>query len=540
MIRNLERRKRVMERSMRIGHCICDPRQSCPCETLKGKDLCPCAGERPEPPAGKIRLTQLVEKAGCASKIDLATLRRAVEGLSFPDDPRVIIGAPAGDDAGVYRLEDGRCLVQTVDVFSPSVDEPYAFGQIAAANSVSDVYAMGGVPLTALSIIGFPGNTLDAGIMREILRGGLDKMAEAGVSVIGGHSIQDNEIKAGFAVTGVMDEEAVVARGKARPGGALILTKPIGTGIISFASQIGRASEDSVNAAVRSMVALNKRAAELMVAHRADACTDVTGFSLLGHLAEMARSSGVDVEIVWDKIPLLPGVAEYAAQGIIPGATERNREACDGRIRSGPGLDPVALDICFDPQTSGGLLIAMDARRADALLVALKEGGVAGAAIIGRITGPGTGCVTIRNGAGESPEVGIATAPSVKSPPAREVSPDAAPSTEGCCAGDGAAGEGDAAQAIEDTERKFKAFLQAAAAPKGLDAQTKQAIALALSVLSKCEPCLVAHIRKAKRMGFSEEEIDDAAWSAIAFGGSPVMMFYDRVKETMASRNEGT
>ncbi|HPA17900.1 MAG TPA: selenide, water dikinase SelD [Verrucomicrobiae bacterium] len=548
MARNLGRRKRVMERSMRIGHCICDPRQSCPCDMLKERDICPCAGERPEPSAGPVRLTQLVEKAGCASKIDLLTLKRAVEGLPFPDDPRVILGATAGDDAGVYRLDDGRSLVQTVDVFSPSVDDPYVFGQVAAANSVSDVYAMGGVPMTALSIIGFPGNTMDPGIMREILRGGLEKMAEAGVAVIGGHSIQDNEIKAGFAVTGLIETDAVVARGRAAPGDRLILTKPIGTGIVSFAAQIGRASEGAVGAAIRSMVALNKRPSELMVEHGASACTDVTGFSLLGHLMEMARDSGVDAEIAWDDVPLLPDVVEYAAQGIVPGATERNREACEDRVRAAPDLDPIALDVCFDPQTSGGLLIAVAEERADALLRALVESGVTGAAAIGRITGRGSGFVTV-SGRGQRPKTtranaGVRVIAAASSPAEAADGACCAPSrSEACCASGatekGAGNHGDIAGSIADTERKFKAFLQAAAAPKGLDAHTKQAIALALSVLSKCEPCLAAHIRKARRMGFTQEEIDDAAWSAIAFGGSPVMMFYDGVKERMASESEG-
>ncbi|MCR4413497.1 MAG: selenide, water dikinase SelD, partial [Thermoguttaceae bacterium] len=212
-------------------------------------------------PEGPVRLTALVDRPGCASKIDAATLRRVLAGLPASSDPRVLLGMPAGDDAGVYQLDERLALVQTVDVFAPSVDDPYLFGQIAAANSLSDVYAMGGRPLTALSIVGFPVRTLPDRVLREILRGGIDKMTEAGVAVIGGHSIHDKDIKAGFAVTGVIEPARVVARAGARPGDRVILTKPIGTGILAFAAQIGRAPPASLDAAARSMAALNRRAA---------------------------------------------------------------------------------------------------------------------------------------------------------------------------------------------------------------------------------------------------------------------------------------
>ncbi|MHC4178272.1 MAG: selenide, water dikinase SelD, partial [Planctomycetota bacterium] len=182
--KDLEKRKRVMQRSMQLGHCICDPKKACPCDVLRERDICPCAGERLEGPSGPIRLTSLVERPGCASKIDQAALQQVLDGLPAPDDPRVLVGVPAGDDAGVFRLNGDVALVQTVDVFSPSVDDPYVFGQIAAANSLSDVYAMGGRPITALSIVGFPIRTVPDDVMHQILRGGVDKMAEAGVPVI--------------------------------------------------------------------------------------------------------------------------------------------------------------------------------------------------------------------------------------------------------------------------------------------------------------------------------------------------------------------
>ncbi len=197
-MKDLEKRRRVMQRSMRLGHCICDPKTACPCEIFRSEDLCPCAGEEYAAAAGPVRLTELVRTAGCGSKIDQATLQRVLAGLPAPADPRVLVGMPAGDDAGVYLLDERTALVQTVDVFSPPVDDPCLFGRIAAANSLSDVYAMGGRPLTALSVVGFPAKKLPDAVLHEILRGGLDTMTEAGVAVIGGHSIQDDRDHGGL------------------------------------------------------------------------------------------------------------------------------------------------------------------------------------------------------------------------------------------------------------------------------------------------------------------------------------------------------
>ncbi|MHC4535840.1 MAG: selenide, water dikinase SelD, partial [Planctomycetota bacterium] len=331
---NMERRKRVMQRSIKLGHCICDPKKPCPCDIFKEKDICLCAGERLESPTGPIELTKLVEKAGCASKIDQAFLKQVLKDLPAVDDPRVLVGVPAGDDAGIYDIGDGKAMVQTVDVFTPSVDDPYMFGQVAAANSVSDIYAMGGTPMTAVSVLGFPVRKAPDKAMNEILSGGIDKMNEAGTAIIGGHSINDSEIKAGFAVTGFIDKDKIVTNANAQKGDVLVLTKPLGTGIVAFASQIGRT--------------LNKIASQLMVKFGAHACTDVTGFSLCGHLSEMALSSGVDVEVIWDNIPLFPGVLEYAAAGILPGAIERNKESCSKSIVPVESLPQEMVDICYD------------------------------------------------------------------------------------------------------------------------------------------------------------------------------------------------
>ena len=531
-----------MQRSKQLGHCICDPKKPCPCDVFLEQDICPCAGERLDAPQGPVRLTALVDSAGCASKIDQATLRRVLQDLPCPADPRVLIGMPAGDDAGVYQLDDDTALVQTVDVFTPSVDDPYVFGQIAAANSLSDVYAMGGQPLTALSVIGFPVRTLPDEILQQILRGGLDKMAEAGVAVIGGHSINDPQIKAGFAVTGLIHPQQIASNAGARPGDRLILTKPLGTGILSFAAQIGRAPPEGLEAAARSMAALNKRAAELMRQFEPHACTDVTGFGLMGHLGTMAAAGQVDVEILWDELPLLPGVLQCAADSILPGAIERNKESSGGALAASDGLEPAALDILFDAQTSGGLLIAVAESAAADLIARLRAEGSPEAAVIGRVIGDGTGRIFVR-GAGRRTLPPPRPRDSV--PPAAPAAPPAAFSGAlfsaaqasgggSCCGGPSQAAprsSGSKPAALE-TSQKFHDFLKAANAPGTLDARTKRAVAIALSVLARCEPCVKSHVAKAREEGFSPAEIDEAAWMAISFGGSPTMMFYNETKKT--------
>lgn len=568
--RNIEKRRRVMDRSIKLGHCICDPKLSCPCDLLREKNVCLCAGERMETTAGPVRLTQLVEKTGCSSKIDQATLRRVLGGLPMPEDPRVIIGAPAGDDAGVFRIDDETgttgtptgsptALVQTVDVFSPCVDDPYLFGQIAAANSVSDVYAMGGRPLTALSIIGFPARELPDTIMREILRGGVDKMAEAGVAIIGGHSINDGEIKAGFAVTGLIDPSCIMSNAAVKPGDALVMTKPIGTGILSFAAQIDRAPAGAVEAIGASMATLNKTAAEAMPRFDAHACTDITGFGLIGHLSAMAAASGVDVEIIWDDVPLFDGVLECVAAGIVPGGIERNRESSQDAVDTQEGVTPAMLDVLFDPQTSGGLLIALPSQRAQALVEYLRQRGVTAAAIVGRVLGVGAGRVVVKTDHKRSVPVGdeamrrdepcgsreersamseccshghdeaSGAAPPAPSGATGHGASDGSSASPACCATSGSS----ASAVPPDAQKKFHEFLQAVNAPGALDAHTKQAISLALAVLAKCDPCVRAHIAKARAKGFSASEIDEAAWLAISFGGAPLMMFYNAIRKEL-------
>ena len=525
---NMERRKRVMQRSIKLGHCICDPKQPCPCVLFKEKNICTCAGERLDSPVGPVQLTKLVEKAGCASKIDQAFLKKVLKNLPAINDPRVLVGVPAGDDAGVYDMGNGQALVQTVDVFTPSVDDPYTFGQVAAANSVSDIYAMGGTPVTAVSILGFPVRKIPDDAMSQILAGGIDKMNEAGVAIIGGHSINDNEIKAGFAVTGTIEKNKIVTNANAQPGDVLILTKPLGTGIVAFASQIGRANFESVEAIKKSMTTLNKKAAELMINFGAHSCTDVTGFSLCGHLSEMALSSGVDVEVIWDQIPLFPGVLEYAAAGILPGAIERNKESCGSRIIASEKLPQEMIDISYDAQTSGGLLISIAKQDADNFLKALHIEGIIDAAIIGEVTQKGSGIVHIRYTGNRA--IPAENKQAIKNEP--RVTSHESQDEVACCADAVSSTSDNNESDISRIKSKFTEFLGAASSPHGLDAYTKQAMAIALSVATRCEPCLKMHIKKAKEKGFTQDEIDEAAWMGISFAGSPAMVFYEQIKNS--------
>ena len=269
-------------------------------------------------------------------------------------DPNLLVGFDKADDAGVYRISPGVALVQTVDFFTPIVDDPATFGAIAAANSVSDIYAMGATPLTALSILAWPGST-DLEDLEEILKAGAEKMQEAGAVVVGGHSVSDPEIKFGYAVTGTIRPDRVKTNAGARPGDVLVLTKKIGTGVISTALKRNLATPAHVEAAIYSMLMLNRMAAEAMVRLDVHAVTDVTGFGLVGHAREMAVGSGVTIEIDSHRVQYMDGAVEYAKIGAIPGGLNNNREFLVGYVEGGSELE----DLLFDPQTSGGLLIAL-------------------------------------------------------------------------------------------------------------------------------------------------------------------------------------
>jgi len=312
-------------------------------------------------------------------------LDRALCGLEFPTDSNVIVGLETADDAGVYKVSDDLAIIQTVDFFTPIVDDPYAFGQIAAANALSDVYAMGGVPKTAMNLVAFPLKDMDISVLRQIIQGGLDKMREAGVVLVGGHSVEDKELKYGLSVTGFIHPDRVLTKKNLQVGDHLILTKPLGTGIINTAIKGGLASKEITDTVTRLMATLNRDAAEIMEHYPVHACTDITGFGFLGHIAEMVVDSGAGIRIQTDSVPILPQTLNYAGMGLVPAGAYKNREFFERHVDFAIGVDILIQDILFDPQTSGGLLICVEGNRADDLLQTLKQKGVHDAAIVGQV-----------------------------------------------------------------------------------------------------------------------------------------------------------
>jgi len=308
-----------------------------------------------------------------------------LSGLEFPSDENVIIGLDRADDAGVYRISNDLALIQTVDFFTPVVDDPYWFGQIAAANALSDVYAMGGTPKTAMNLVAFPAREMDLTILRQIIQGGIDKLKEAGVVLIGGHSIEDKEIKYGLSVTGVIDPARVLANNSLRPGDRLVLTKPLGTGIINTAIKAAMASAELADKVTRLMAALNREAAGIMADFTISACTDVTGFGLLGHLAEMVCGSGTSARVASGQVPVIPEALELASMGLIPAGAYKNKEFREKMIAFAETVPRALQDVLFDPQTSGGLLISVSYNQAAALVAALKSKGIDDVQQIGEI-----------------------------------------------------------------------------------------------------------------------------------------------------------
>jgi len=312
-------------------------------------------------------------------------LDRALCGIEFPTNSNVLVGLDRADDAGVYKVTDDIALIQTVDFFTPIVDDPYWFGQIAAANALSDVYAMGGVPKTAMNLVAFPIKEMDIAILRQIIQGGLDKMTEAGVVLVGGHSVEDKELKYGLSVTGFIHPDRILTKKDLKAGDRLILTKPIGTGIVNTAVKGGLASDDIIQRVTVLMATLNRDAAHIMGHYPVHACTDITGFGLLGHLAEMISDTPFGIRLMGQEIPIIPEAVDYAGMGLVPAGAYKNREFRECMVDFAPSVDRIVQDILFDPQTSGGLLIGVGKENASGLLSELQEKGIQEAAIIGKV-----------------------------------------------------------------------------------------------------------------------------------------------------------
>ncbi len=343
---------------------------------------------------GVIKLTQYAKSGGCSGKIGPAVLSQVLDQLPKQIHENLIVGLETSDDAGVYRMDDQTALVQTVDFFSPIVDDPYTFGQIAAANALSDIYAMGGTPLTALNIVCFPICALGPEVLAEILQGGYAKMAEAGAVILGGHTVDNTEPKYGLSVTGLIHPDKVWANAGARTGDALVLTKALGTGILATAIK-AELFASGVEAATQSMMTLNRMAAKVANDFSIHACTDITGFGLLGHSAEMAKASGVKMELYSRKLPILPEAVEAATMGLVPAGAYANREYLT-QVTFDANVPENIRDICYDPQTSGGLLFSVSASEADSFVQKLKDNGVLSATVIGKIQSAGNGEIVVR------------------------------------------------------------------------------------------------------------------------------------------------
>ncbi len=323
-------------------------------------------------------------------------LEKALCDLPLISDPNVIRGMESLDNAGVYKLTDELAIIQTIDFFTPIVDDPYMFGQIAAANALSDVYTMGGKPLTAMNIVCFPTQSMAISILKDILRGGIDKMGEAKVTLVGGHSIDDVELKYGLSVTGTVHPKHLVTNSGAKAGDKLILTKPLGTGIISTAVKAGVVDEKTIAKVTKCMASLNDRASGLMQEVGVHACTDITGFGFLGHTIQLAQNSGVGINIDIASIPLFPEAGEFAKQGLCPAGLHRNREFYSPHVKFTGKVPTYRQDVLFDPQTSGGLLICLAASKAERLLNRLRQAGIEDAAIIGEAVSEPKGMVIVR------------------------------------------------------------------------------------------------------------------------------------------------
>ncbi|MDA3958145.1 selenide, water dikinase SelD [Oceanispirochaeta sp.] len=321
--------------------------------------------------------------SGCGAKLGPALLDKALCGLTQPRRPEVLADFSGSEDAGVYRISDDIALVQTIDFFPPIVDDSRLFGEIAAANALSDIYAMGGRPVSAVNVLCYPDEDLPLEYLKNIMEGALSKLIEAETALLGGHSVSDRELKFGFSVNGLIHPDKIIRNNTLRNKDILILTKPLGTGTINTAMKAEMASPQSVKASGQSMRMLNKKASELMKQYNVSACTDVTGFGLAGHAAEMAMGSGMDLHFFIHELPLLPEVMDYLSMGLVPEGTYRNREFRLSRIKNPEAVSPEVMDLIFDPQTSGGLLIALPGKDGLPFLEECRKCGME-ASIVGR------------------------------------------------------------------------------------------------------------------------------------------------------------
>jgi len=336
----------------------------------------------------KIRLTALSRSSGCAAKMPAASLSQVLKKLPIFNDENFLSASIPFADAGIYRIDGKTALVQSVDYFTPIVDDPTNFGRIAAANALSDLYATGAKPLTALNVVGFP-PILDPEILVAILCGSSEKVSEAGAVVVGGHTVEDDEPKFGLCVTGLVDPQKMITTVGARPGDKLLLTKPLGTGLLTTALKGEVLSEAEITEAIRGMTTLNRAASLLMQQTGVSACTDITGFGLLGHALEMAEASGVTIEISANQLPAYPGALEMAQMGLVPVGSYRNREFYQHKVDNWADVSILTIDLIADPQTSGGLLIAVSPEKADALAAALNN--VGGCWLIGQVAESSSG-----------------------------------------------------------------------------------------------------------------------------------------------------
>ena len=342
-----------------------------------------------------VKLTQIAKRAGCAAKHPPGYLFPLLAGLPAITDPNVLIGTSTADDAAVYKLSADTALVLTTDFFTPVVDDPYDFGAIAATNALSDVYAMGGKPLTALNLVGFPDETLDASILAEILRGGAEKAREAGIDLVGGHTIKTDEPIYGLAVTGLVHPDRIVSNAGGKPGDLLVLTKPLGIGILTTAAKQNKDTLLAIGTAIKLMSTLNRGACAAMLEVGAHAATDITGFGMLGHLRNVVAASKCHATIWLSEVPVVDAAWSYVKEGIAPGGTHANWRYLNDHVDYDEGIDKTAQLVLCDAQTSGGLLIAVDPSRVSALTDALRAHGTPACSIVGKLDEGPTGRIRV-------------------------------------------------------------------------------------------------------------------------------------------------